>query len=434
MSTSEPRMIDLFTVDFDGLSNEQRYSAIVEFARAQPGESNRHDFKAIWADDTVKDVAAFANSFGGVLVIGVRKGQKDVEASVGGVPSSSEIATGIASSIATNISPTPSFDIMECHKPGDANTKFCVVRVRSDSTIHLVTKKSISQPVWVRNADETIPADAAVLRRMIDREKQTTEKTHQSLARRVKALFDGMVVGYGYRAAGSENWPAGNWTASPTALKLALIPTENKVMTLGQREEEKFVALIHDNYRRVRSTLGGASKDAPSRSADYYEYRWYHTNLDYEARWRITTSLDLAHATQIRQDQNWSLADVAFYTILLLKVGAEWWESLGYFGDSALFADLGVGVFKPAQGRSSQFLTALNPLRGDFAIRGETVALHPEQRESAHAGLALTMPEMRDGLPHTVTMLMNSLLRTLGHTVLLDEFEDDIRTIVRQIG
>ena len=61
---------------------------------------------------------------------------------------------------------------------------------------------------------------------------------------------------------------------------------------------------------------------------------------------------------------------MAFNIILLLKIGAEWWESLGYFGDSVLFADLGVGIFKPAQGRSSQSLTALNPLRGDFAIRG----------------------------------------------------------------
>src|SRR5882757_9070740 len=110
-------MIDLFTVDFNGLDNDQRYSAIVDFARAQPAESNKHDFKLIWNNDALKDIAAFANTFGGLLIIGVEKNQADPEAKVTGVPTNIELTTGIASSIATNIAPTPSYDIMECIKP-----------------------------------------------------------------------------------------------------------------------------------------------------------------------------------------------------------------------------------------------------------------------------------------------------------------------------
>src|SRR5437762_8519760 len=140
-------MIDLFTTDFNGLTNDNRYSAIVDFARAQPTESNRHDFKLVWNNDTLKDIAAFANTFGGILIIGVEKNQSDFQAKVTGVPSTSELMTGIASAIATNIAPTPSYDIMECHKPDESNKRFCVVRVRSDATLYLVTKKDIS-PVW----------------------------------------------------------------------------------------------------------------------------------------------------------------------------------------------------------------------------------------------------------------------------------------------
>jgi predicted HTH transcriptional regulator len=163
-------MTDLFTVDFGSLSNDQRYSAIAAFAQAQPSESNRHDFKLIWANDAVKSVAAFANTFGGILIIGVEKNQNDAEAKVAGFNSNSELTTGIASAIATNISPTPSYDIMECHKPGETNCRFCVIRVRNDSRLYLVTKKDIS-PAWVRNADQTIRADAAQLRGLIERER-----------------------------------------------------------------------------------------------------------------------------------------------------------------------------------------------------------------------------------------------------------------------
>jgi len=53
-------MIDLFTAQLTSLSNDRLYSAIVDFAAAQPNESNRHDFKLIWTNDALKDAAAFA--------------------------------------------------------------------------------------------------------------------------------------------------------------------------------------------------------------------------------------------------------------------------------------------------------------------------------------------------------------------------------------
>src|SRR5258708_31528759 len=195
-------MMDLFKEKFENLNNDQRYSAIAAFAQAQPSESNRHDFKVIWANDAVKDVAAFANTFGGIFIIGVEKNQNDSEAKVIGVKSNSELTTGIASSIATNISPTPSYDIMECHKPGQTNCRFCVVRVRSDSRLYLVTKKDIS-PACIRNADQTVRADAAQLRGLIDRERQSATNAFELFGhRRAQDLLKDMPIGEKYVA-----WP-----------------------------------------------------------------------------------------------------------------------------------------------------------------------------------------------------------------------------------
>jgi len=423
-------MVDLFTAEFNSLTNDARYKAIADFAQAQPVESNRHDFKLIWNNDTLKDVAAFANTLGGILIIGIEKNQSHPEAKMTGVTSNSELTTGIASSIATNISPTPPYDIMECHKPGEMNKRFCVVRIRSDSTLYLVTKKDISSPVFVRNADQTVRADAAQLRRMIDREKQSVENLDDFLLSHARQILEDMIIGDNY--GDNLNWTSGGWQRSETYFKLALVPKERKWMALDVREEDKLNRLVHEHYRRVRSNLSGATpvaRDAPNRRADFYEYRWYHQNLAYEGRWRITNRLDIAHATQIRHDSQWSLLDVVVYTILLLTIGAKWWNSFSYFGDAILLADLRVNQLQLARGSSGEFLKLFGPAEGDFGMRSDVLIAHPQQRTESTAYVYINASTMREHLPAIVTSLMNPLFRSLGHAVLWAEFKENVRVI-----
>ncbi len=421
-------MVDLFTEEFGNLGNDQRYSAIVAFARAQPSESNRHDFKTIWANDAVKDVAAFANTFGGILIVGVEKNRNDPEAKLTGVKSNAELTTGIASSIATNISPTPAYDIMECYKPGETSCRFCVIRVRSDSRLYLVTKKDIS-PAWVRNADQTVRADAAQLRGLIDRERQSIGNLPDSwVYQRAQELLRDMPICINY-----VDWPTGQRGASGTHLKLALIPTERQGGSLDGHDEYNFVRLIYSNYRRVQSTLSGSPPaiDTEHRSAAFFEYRWYHKNLDYEARWRITNALEVAHATQIKEkgQEEWSLLDVVAYVALLLRIGAQWWKSHGYYGDGILFADLAVQNTPILRGRSGQFESLFNPAGGDFAISPSSLKLHAQQNSPSQANVGVNFSRMREEQPRTLTDLMNGLLRSLGHSMLRDEFELDMRKI-----
>ncbi len=422
-------MLDLFTADFNSLTNYALFSAIADFARAQPGESYRHDFKSIWNSDTLKDVAAFANTFGGILIIGVNKNQKDIEAKLIGESSSSERKTVIASAIATNISPTPSYDIAECYKPDEPTKRFCVIRISSDAKLHIVTKKDIHTRVLIRNVDVTLPADGAQLRMMIDRERQSIGNTDDgSLPGRAFHLLTQMPIGEMY--ASLQDWPGGNHQMSGTYFKLALIPTENRIMHLHRRHEKQFIDGIHANYRRVRSSISAdVVKDTENRNADFYQYQWYHKNLDYECRWRITNRLEVAHATQIKQDDMWSLADVVVYTILMLRVGAKWWESLNYFGDGILAARLEVPGIKLARGKSDQFLSLFAPSVASFVLSPEVLEVAQQQGSGAQAGLSLNFADMLGGIPESVTAIMNSLLRALGHGVFWAEFEENVRVI-----
>jgi len=421
-------MIDLFTADFQQLDNDALYNAIAEFARVSPNESNRHDFKLQWTNETMQDVAAFANTFGGLLFVGIAKGQNDAHATLVGVESDAELTTGIAMAISTNISPTPVYDIAECYKPGDTRRKFCVIRVKNSSTISLVTKKGLS-PAWLRDADRTIRADAAQLRWMIDRERNFEIDSQGLLTTSVYQMFDQMFIGIDYPVG--DNWAFGPSQRSQTFFKIALVPTSHNLLRLDRNAENKFLNLVRTYYRRISTTLTGTqpAQDAEERAASYYEYRWFHKNLKYENRWRVTDQLLVAHATQIDKDHEWSLTDIVLYTLLILKVASKWWESVRYFGDGLLVASLFPMDLPLARGASQQYTTLFNPGEGSFGMNADVLATTVTRKPASQAFVNVSFANMRDAVPEVVTLLFNVLLRDLGHAIIWDDFKENVRKI-----
>jgi hypothetical protein len=112
----EPRAIfaavstNLLAGDLNGLTNDELYSAVEEFAVAQPVEGWRHDYTELWDDESgLKNVAAFANTFGGTLIVGVKKDKRDSACQIVGISSTFEYKTKIAHSISANVFPTPPY-------------------------------------------------------------------------------------------------------------------------------------------------------------------------------------------------------------------------------------------------------------------------------------------------------------------------------------
>ncbi len=226
-------MIDLFTSDLDALSNAELYSAIGEFAREQPNEGWRHDFTEMWDDSALKTIASFANTLGGVLIVGAAKSKTDVYSRLIGAESETEYKTKIASAIATNISPTPHYKIFECHDPGNTRKKLCVVRVQSSTAVHLISKKNV-QPVYVRNEDQSIPADAVQLRRLIERERESVSNPLAALFERGRRLLVDLQLNEGYQSRNREAWHLSACQPSQTFLKMALVPVNHETFLLDR--------------------------------------------------------------------------------------------------------------------------------------------------------------------------------------------------------
>jgi len=432
---------DLFRDNLSALTEAELYSAIEAFAKAQPSEGWRHDYTEQWTDTALKNIAAFSNTFGGILIVGVRKGKTDLACELLGIESEGEYKTRIASSIAANISPTPFYDVFECHKPSHPSLKFCVVRVREGKSLHLITKKGIS-PVYIRNEDEALVADASQLRRLIDREGDMP-----SLAARVEAratqLRDTMAINCGYQNQDSERWYMSPRRPSPTSLKLEMIRIDTLALELDESHEERVSKLVSEFYPRiVENVREGVAMQTDMRHADFYEYTAYHKNLDFETRWRVTAEGDLGHATQIsyqvKENQNaWSIVDLARSLILFHAMALKWWESIGYFGEGYLHAHLmvdGLSVLRePTHG---YYVYAFDPTyaqgrrRGRLDIRKDAVLLSPSPGNAANAETKVIYSFEERDLTRTTVSVMNQLLRSLNHVVRRSILQSSIDSLI----
>jgi Putative DNA-binding domain len=432
---------DLFADDLSRLDNEALFLAIERFAAVQPSEGWRHDYTVQWDDDSgLKNVAGFANTFGGVLLVGVRKGKKDATCTLVGVESTNELKTGIASSIAANLSPIPSYDIFECSDPSGPTKRFCIVRVRSGTVLHLMTKKGL-QPVYVRNEDETIPANAAQLRRLVDRERQFSAQPNWA-SDRAKALLDNLKVNSGYANIDSDEWFFGPRQQSPTFLKLALMPTETIALEMDEAHERSLRNFVAATFPRLAEGLSNASaKEAEAREANLYEYVWYHKRLDREMRWRITGESGIASATQMGQEWDgkrcWSLVDLVTHTLLSLKLGIRWWEFVRYFGEGRLLLQMDLSGLELATNSSGEFRRAFystGALGGpNPRISADAISLARRAKNSTDAEVRVNYFSVSERLVPLTTSLMNQALRGLGHGVSVQRLERDVQALAESL-
>jgi len=425
----------------NALGNDELYIAIEEFAKTQPSEGWRHDYTLQWTDTALAEVAGFANTFGGILIVGGKKEKTDVTCELLGVESETEYKTRIASSIAANISPVPSYEVFECHKPRFTNLKFCVIRVREARSLHLVTKKNLS-PVYVRNEDQAIPANASQLRRLIDRERETPDLAAK-LADRMARLRDAMAVNCGYQDKDSERWFLSPHQASQTYLKLEMIINGTVLLELDDSHENKLSKFVAELYPRICDTVQqDVAKQSDGRHADFYEYAAYHKNLDRETRWRIMASGDIGHATQIRHSSEsaknvWSVVDVARSIILFNELAMKWWEDIGYFGEGFLHAQLstdGMDVLRhPQHGYFIQafdptFTPMSQPKRSD--IRKDAISLATLPGNYVYAEAKVTYSRDEHQLARITTTILNQLLRSLGHIARKSLLQNSIESLL----
>ena len=157
---------NLFTEDLTTATPSDLEQAITQLAQSGIEEKFRLDFKETWEPEKqCPDIAGMANSYGGLLVLGVSNDRQRLPGIA--PPKHSDLKTQISSIIATRISPVPVFEVHTCPAPGSTTTLLVLIRIAPQPRLHLYLKGE--KPVYVRSEDKTVPASAAQLQALLDR-------------------------------------------------------------------------------------------------------------------------------------------------------------------------------------------------------------------------------------------------------------------------
>jgi hypothetical protein len=442
-----PVDIDFYKDDLAGPEDKDLYSAVEIFARVALPQAERTqegyllDFKAIWNDTALKAVAAFANTFGGILVIGVS--EKDGRADdIVGVPSQRhELKTRIASMIASNISPTPPYEIRDVAFPDGSGRHLCIVRVRKGNSLYLLTKGE--SPVYVRNEDQSVPANAARLQALLA--TRVAAASAGDLEASQSAIFSQLLyVTQEQPVPQGMTLPAGcqaQRARSATFLQIRLTPEEPQVVRLDLAIEQEFRLIVLKSYPEIVDNvhdpgphIGASLEDF--RLRDWYQLNYHETLRDHEMGWGIDSSGSVYFVTQVRcklqeksqQAEVWSLGDLITNLDCTIEAAHRFWNYLNHPGEAHVLAELRVeplplleraGGFQV--GYSSCFYEKPSPRRRARVLTTNKLTRAVKHGARATAAVDLTYATRFSNRPEAVAILANQLLRDLGYSASLDD-------------
>jgi len=434
--------IDLYKDNLNTGSDADLFAAIEIFIRPSSPPPDRTqegyllDFKANWSDSALRTVAAFANTFGGLLFVGVSEQQGRADQIVGILSPRQELKTSIASSIASNISPTPPYEIRDILFPDGSGRHVCMVRVRKGTTLYLITKKG-EQPVYVRNEDESRPADAASLQALL--------ATRFAAGQAAQAAFaqPGLGVQNLFVTVKQQGTAPTQRVRSETFLQIQLFPTEPIDVRLDLTAEQKLLTAVRAIYPELAENVDDRDRKIGAslsefRLRDWYQITYLEEWRDYEIRWGINSGGALHFVTQARcsikqpnsQIEGWSLSDVMTNLDCTIEVAHQFWDYLGYPGEARIVSQLHVEslpLLERAAGGQAAYCSAFyekdgvrkraRPLLAGALVRP------PKPGTRSFAAADITYATRWGSHAEPVAILTNQLLRDLGYAATLSDLE-----------
>jgi hypothetical protein len=428
--------VDLYKDDLNSLGGTDLYTALEALIRLQDSPADRLsegwtlDYKEQWSDEMLKHVAAFANTFGGLLLVGVsEKDGKPHE--IVGVQLKSELKTQIASSISANISPTPSYDIAECVHPKDGARRIAVVRIRNIRRLHYYMKGD--KPVYVRNADESRPANAAQLRSLI--EQRTRESDRIDSRHLLKELSSRFYVQRA-QGAGTQEERKQTRTRSATSFMALLHPLERQSFPFDASTENLFDNSIARYFPEVAQRWNDESAESSdNRGKDWYGVEFWQPNLDFEMNW-LFAEREIAFITQVNIPVSgfgdcWSLADLVLNIAFLIRSANAAWTAVGFYGEAAFACELkveGLKLYQATKGYHSIFYN-VELFIVPAIIKGGSLKVSLARTE-----LETTFASRSSDLTDTVAAITNQLLRGLGYSADLETVRVEVARLLRLVS
>jgi hypothetical protein len=424
---------DLYHANLKSITGTELHQSILDFTHVdrpkneRPREGYLLDFKQEIGDKFIRVIAALANTFGGLVILGISDDDRDGRPdSLLGIAYSGELKTRVANLIGSNLVPCPMFDIAECALPNDPGKKLCVVRVRETQEVCLITTKGEKNPVYVRVEDKSEPADSSALRALLERKRQL-QNVVEDLQIRLNTLRERLVF--------SSRDTFGGIVHSKTFFRLIFCPTAHPLLPLDIVIENQFRDLVL-NPPLLSLINNGDAKHEFQRSRDWFEIRFLDQSLGYERRWHLTNHADVGFITEMNWPSPglqglWSLYDLAADLITIAKVVKEFWQLTGYYGSFRLEAELQVQDLRlkvEKDGFHPLYYTRLSPVVS-LPLQSEILAIVGNPRSTGNASADFSYQDLNLSLSDIVADVLNQLLRSLGHGPTIEKLKVAVQSI-----
>lgn len=318
---------DLFQINLDDLqfSDIEQFTGIERPENERPKEGVRLDFKKEIPDKIGDTVTAFANTYGGLIILGVKsdKSKQNIPVEITGIQGTKDIKPTIVNKILSTVYPRPSFSVGVSIHDKKPDNVVVVIRVDESRIAPHMYIAGQSNKISVRVEDEDRYASLQEIETLFEKSKRLASKDF--LTRNLSDLY------VSWKQNGQES-------RSGNHHKISLIPFDNFGIRLDRNSEQIFYDLIGIKFRKDKRI------DAENRHAEYYQVEARNMESDYHRIWRLYTSGALEFISQVgkgtpRQE---NIGDMIIDVISIVEVYKTFLEAKGFFGKTYLKHEISI--------------------------------------------------------------------------------------------
>jgi hypothetical protein len=326
--------MDLFSADLDSISfaGVEDFLAINAPLEQRPPEGLRIDYKIKEPRELSETVAAFANTFGGLLFIGVESRRTEYNFPIslpGEAFGGGDIKARIAGKILSQVTPRPEFSIGVAPLPTQSDRAVAVVRVVAGVWPPYEFSASNTLRIPVRIADTTRQATLREIEQLIQRRASYSQTTDERLSavnetKPLNPAFIGTDQGNG-----SQSFPAQayqTWIVRPR-------------LSLRLRLDRAFDSAVRSEMQAKFNESGNFYP--PIMAGDSHVIRWQGRISDDQfgvltcvRNVEFTSDGSLRYSEKVDRHERGeeSVSDLFIESLKFLRFAEGYYHARGYFG------------------------------------------------------------------------------------------------------
>ncbi len=330
--------MDLFKMDLDNITfpDIESFTGIHSPENERPPEGIRLDYKADMPDDIGKTVTAFANTYGGIIMLGVdeaeysphsKKQKQNIPKAIPGIIKGGDIKSRITNMIVNTVYPRPYFSISRpVEIPALTGKAVVVIRVEESWTTPHMFIKDNKNEIRIRVNDNNFPASLHEIERLFERRKSREHQLSESIS---EHFFDDLFI------------TSTMDTSTPSRMnqhhRIHFIPFDTLFFRLDRNSERLF-------EKQIKTSFNQPILNIHSRHAEYYEIGicYYSQGKFINKKWRLYSNGSMGFISEFGggSPRTEHLGKLISDMLCAFKVYKKNLVEGGYFGQSYLRHEL----------------------------------------------------------------------------------------------